>query len=64
MSEFVIPLLYLAALLYALVHFLIGIACDFRYMYFPVLASVVVTSHAVWHLIAGLFASGRRIAVR
>lgn len=56
----VIPLLYLAALLYALVHFFIGIACDFRYMYFPVLASVVATSHVVWCLIAGAFASVRR----
>jgi hypothetical protein len=63
MSGNVIPFLYLAALLYAFVHFFIGIACDFRYMYFPVLASIVATSHVVWHLIAGLFASvQRRIA--
>lgn len=60
MSGPAIPLLYLAALLYALAHFFIGIACDFRYMYFPVLASIVVTSHVAWHIIAGMFASARR----
>jgi hypothetical protein len=60
-SRGVIPALFLAGLLYALVHFSVGIACDFRYLYFPVLASIITMAHVFWEGFAKVFAPrGRR----
>jgi hypothetical protein len=59
-SRGVIPALYLAGLLYALVHFNVGIACDFRYLYFPVLASIVTAAHIFWLAFAQVFGPGER----
>jgi len=56
-SRGVIPALYLAGLLYALVHFNVGIACDFRYLYFPVVASIITMAHIFWGGFATVFAS-------
>ncbi len=56
-SRDVIPALYLAGLLYALVHFNVGIACDFRYLYFPVVASIITMAHIFWEGFAAVFAS-------
>ncbi|MEO8674473.1 MAG: hypothetical protein ABI569_02780 [Casimicrobiaceae bacterium] len=54
-----IATLYLAGLFYALVHFLVGIACDFRYLYFPVLASIVTMAHIFWGGFANVFDTTR-----
>jgi hypothetical protein len=56
-SRGVIPALYLAGLLYALVHFNVGIACDFRYLYFPVVASIITMAHIFWAGFATVFTS-------
>jgi len=60
-SRGVIPALFLAALLYASVHFIVGIACDFRYLYFPVLASIITIANVFWEGFAKVFVprSGR-----
>ena len=55
-SRGVIPALYVAGLLYALVHFNVGIACDFRYLYFPVVASIITMAHVFWDGFASVFA--------
>ena len=60
MSGAVIPTVYAAGLIYALVHFYVGIACDFRYLYFPVLASIVAVAHVFWEGIASVFGARRR----
>jgi hypothetical protein len=56
-SRGVIPALYSSGLLYALVHFNVGIACDFRYLYFPVVASIITMAHIFWEGFATVFAS-------
>jgi hypothetical protein len=62
MSGAVILALYAAGLIYALAHFFVGIACDFRYLYFPVMASIVAVAHVFWEGIASVFgARGRRV---
>ncbi len=58
-SGAVIATLYVAGLLYALVHFVVGIACDFRYLYFPVLASIVTMAHIFWGGFANVFDATR-----
>ena len=59
-SHAVIPTVYLAGLLYALVHFNVGIACDFRYLYFPVVASIITMAYVFWTGFATVFASRLR----
>ena len=59
-SSGVIPNVYLAGLLYALVHFNVGIACDFRYLYFPVLTSIITMVYVFWEGFAAVFASRAR----
>lgn len=59
-SSGVIPTVYLAGLLYALVHFNVGIACDFRYLYFPVLTSIITMVYVFWEGFAAVFASRAR----
>jgi len=57
-SQGVIPALYAAGLIYALLHFNVGVACDFRYLYFPVLASIVTMAHVLWLAFAQVFGAG------